>query len=357
MSFGGSRIVWMLTAILAVALALTFALRLPCSRDVAGPPKDAAPARRGEAARGAVAVTGPDAAAVRAAIDRTLPWLAATRVRPEQEGLGRFRFYVMEVHCWYLLYAFADDPARREQYRGELVERLRLLGDGRPLLEYIQRTRVPSVIADLLILMMMARHVDVRVPAIEQALPALYQAGLDEPQRPIGMQIPLTWLAAAVGLETKPTLAEQRRQGMLRTQPREATMKARDVYYFTHEVYGLTDYGFRAGDFDPEEQAYLERTLPFWSLFHVILAQADLTAEVSICHQVAGTTSTYGYGEGLRFLVETQSAEGTFGESKVDSQLPLDIRLGYLHTTMVALHALLGHEALLLKGALPGLPR
>ncbi len=150
---------------------------------------------------------------------------------------------------------------------------------------------------------------------------------------------------------------ELRAEGMLRTQPREATMKARDVYHLTHELFGLTDYGLTRGDFDPNELAYLERSLPFWSIFNAILGEMDVTAEVSICHQVAGTTSTYGYGEGIRYMVEGQSAEGTFGESNVNSDLPIDIRLGYLHTTMVALHALLGHEALLVKGALPGLPR
>jgi hypothetical protein len=203
----------------------------------------------------------------------------------------------------------------------------------------------------------MAQHVDVQWPVITQALPELYQLGLDEPKRPIGIKIPLTWLARTVGLTPTPSLEELRGEGMLRTQPREATMKARDVYHLTHEIFGLTDYGLSRGDFAPDELAYLERTLPFWSIFNAILGQADIAAEVSICHQVAGTTHTYGYGEGIRYLVENQSAEGTFGDSQVDSELPIDIRLGYLHTTMVALHALLGHEALLVKGALPGLPR
>ncbi len=352
MSPAGTRTGLAAAPVLAVLLAI--ALLAPGCE---GTPPPAGGDQTGRAVQTAPTVTGPDAAAVRASITRTIPWLAQTRVRPAQEGLGRFRFYVMEVHCWYLLYVFTDEPLQKERYRTEVVERLRLLGDGRPLLEHLQRVRIPSVIADVLILVLMAQHVGVELPAVTQALPELYQLGLDEPKRPIGLKIALTWLAGAVGLKPVPTLEELRQEAMVRTQPREATMKARDVYHLTHEIFGLTDYGLRRGDFTPDEQAYLERSLPFWSLFNVILGQADVTAEVSICHQVAGTTSTYGYGEGIRYLVESQSAEGTFGESKVDSDLPIDIRLGYLHTTMVALHALLGHEALLVKGTLPGLPR
>jgi hypothetical protein len=351
---GGSRVAVLVAVVLAALLVITFLFRLPCPRTGSAP---AAPDQAGGAARTAVAVAGPDAAATRQAIDRAIAWLEQTRVRPEEESLGGFRFHVMEVHCWFLLYAFASDPAQKARYRSEVADRVRLMGDGRELVGFLQCARMPSLIADLLIYVLMARSMGVQLPALEAALPQLYQLGLDEPQRPVGLKIPLAWLAHSVGLEGGPTLEELHPQGLLQTRPREATLKMKDVYDLTHEIFGVTDYGLRRVEFDPEEQAYLERSLPFWSLFHVILNLPDPEAEILICHQVAGTTGTYGYGEGMRYLVELQSPEGTFGESRVDSKLPVDIRLGYLHTTMVALHALLGHEALLLKRSLPGWPR
>jgi hypothetical protein len=349
---GSSRVAIAVAVVLAVFLAVTFAFRLPCPRNGSA---TAGRDRVGAAAR--TAVTGPDAATVRLAIDRAVGWLEQTRVRPEQEGLGRFRFYVMEVHCWFLLYAFEDDPAAKARYRNEVVERVRLMGDGRDLLGILQPERMPSLIADLLIFALMARDMGEPVPALEAALPQLYQLGLDEPQRPIGLKIPLAWLAESVGLEGGPALEALRSQGLLQTRPAEASLKMKDVYDLTHEIFGLTDYGMRRVEFTPEAQAYLERSLPFWSLFHVILNLPDPEAEIAICHQAAGTTGTYGYGEGVRYLVELQAEDGTFGESRVESKLPVDIRLGYLHTTMVTLHALLGHEALLQKGTLPGWPR
>jgi len=353
MSASGSKIGFVAAAVLLVLLALTFALRLPCCRQEPSP-RSAAPAV--QPATDEPKVAGPSAAAVRSALDRAIPWLEQTRIRPAQEGFGLFRFYAPEVHSWFVLYAFADDAARKERYRTETVERLRLLGDGRPLVDFLQGARMPDFIADVLMVALMARTLEVPLPVLERALPSLYQRGLDDPRRPVALQIPLAWLAGSLGLPVQPSLDQLRAQGMLRTHPREITMKAPDVYYLTHEIFGLTEYGLRQGDFNPQERAYLDRSLPFWSLLHAILNQADLEAEMAICHQAAGTTHTHGYGEAMLFLLSTQTADGAFGESLVQSNVPREIRLGRLHTMMVALHALLGHEALLLKGTLPGWP-
>ncbi len=352
----GARVAWSAAGVLAVLLVLTIALRLPCPRH-GSIPGDQASRTASRTADARVAVTGPDAAVTRQAIDRVVAWLADTRVRPGVEGLGHLRGYVMEVHCWFLLYAFADDSAQQARYRSEVVERVRLMGDGRELVAFLQTARMPSLIADLIMFALMTRAVGAPVPALEAALPQLYQLGLVEPRRTIGVKIALAWLARSVGLTGGPTLEELCPQGMLQTRPPEASLKMRDIYDLTHEIFGVSEYGLRAVAFSPEEHAYLERSLPFWSLFHVILNLPDPGAEISICHQVAGTTGTYGYGEGMRNLLEIQSEEGTFGESRADSQDPLEIRLSHLHTSMVALHALLGHEALLRKGSLPGWPR
>ena len=361
MSLSGSRSIgFIITAVLAVLLVLAFALRLPCGREAQGPASARAPSSGAavpSAARSAntATVSGPTAAEARAAIDRALPWLEQTRIRPVGEGLERIRFFTMEVHSWFTLYAFADDKAQKERYRREAVERLKLLGDGSALADFLTGARMPDLIADVLMLEIMARSLEVPLPALERALPALYERGSD-PRRPAAVQITLAWLAGSAGLDVQPSLEQLRPQGMLQMLPREITMKAPDVYYLTHEIFALTDYGFRRGSFAPETQAYLERSLSFWALLNAILEQTDLEAEIAICHQAAGTTGTYGYGEGLRYLLTKQTPDGGFGESNLKSDDPYDIRLGRLHTMMVALHALLGHEALLQKGALPGWP-
>jgi len=348
----GARAAWITAGILAALLVLTFALRLPCPRRGSVLPDHA-----GRSADAPATVAGPDVVATRQAIDRVVAWLPDTRVRPEVEGLRHFRGYVMEVYCWFLLYAFADDTVQRAGYRNDVVERVRLMGDGQALLAYLQNASMPSLIADLIMFVLVARTVGAPVPELEAALPHLYQLGLDEPRRTIGLKIALSWLARAAGLAGGPQLEELCPLGTLQTRPPETALKMKDVYDLTHEIFGLSEYGLRAVDFPREEHAYLERSLPFWSLFHVILNLPDPGAEISICHQVAGTTGTYGYGEGMRNLVEIQSEEGTFGESRTSSTQPIDIRLGHLHTSMVALRALLGHEALLLKRPLPGWPR
>lgn len=354
MSIRSSRAGWLLAAVLAVALAVSLAPRLagtfgetdPASAPRGGAGADPSPRT----------VTGPDTAATRAAIERATAWLAQTRIRMDDPAqLGRLRFYVMEVRCWYLLHAFAREDAERARYRDAVIERLQLLGDGAALVQFLSGAHMPNLITDLLILVVMAQDLGLRLPALDAALPKLYRLG-DDPNRPVALSVALTYLAQEAGLAPRPTVAELRQQGMLAERPREATMRMPEVYHLTHEIFGYTEYGLAPGTFTPLEQAYLDRSLPFWALLHVILNLPDPAAEIGICQQVSGSAWTYGYGENIRYLVEIQSPAGTFGESTLTTAEPDATRLGYLHTLMVALHALLGHEALLTVGELPGRP-
>ncbi len=346
----GSKIPWLVAGGLAVLLIAAFVLHWPCPPGEAS--RDTEPSAQAATAR----VTGPSAEEAEAAIGRAVGWLAQTRVHPTRGGVPGYRHYVIELRAWHLLWLYAQDPAQRDGYQRALRERLALVTDGSALLAMLRGGRVPDCIADLLMMVMIARDAGVSVTEIEGALPELVRLGLEEPERSVSLQIALAGLLHGVGLEAGPSLATLRPRGMLAAAPREAAMTRLDVYGLTHEIFGLSDYGLQRLALEPRERVYLERALPFWSLFNCVLKDLDVIGELAICHQVAGTTSSYGYGESLRVLLEMQTSSGYFIAAEGDSS-SAEYRLAQLHPLMVSLQALLGHAALLRGAGLPGATR
>lgn len=295
-----------------------------------------------------------DAAAVRSAIDRLIPWMETSRLHPTAGGLDEFRFYVLELRTWHLLALYEIDPARREALRRVVQQRLSPLEAGDALVALLEGARVQRYIADLLVLMAIAADVDYSAPSLDRALPELVREGLDAPLRPVPLQIALVSLIRDLGLEIGPTVEALRPRGMLRLQPPRDSLDRMQVYFLTHEVFGLSDYGLRPMKLDPGERAYLERSLPFWSQQYRAALDPDLLAEIVICDQVVGTTDSAIYRDAVRFLLACQSPNGYFMEppkAQIDAQLrPAD----RMHLQMVVLQALLGHEALLVGRRLPG---
>jgi len=294
------------------------------------------------------AIYGPSLESIRAATARVESWIAANRVHPTRAGVAGFRNYALEVRSWYVLYAFERDPAKKERYAGKVREAIGRLRQGEELVAVLESTPARKYIADLLIVMQAAREVGSKVPALEKVLPELIERGLDAPNRPVGLQIPLAWLIRTVGSDQGPGVNDLRARGMLAAARSEVGMVELEVYILTHEIFGLSDYGLRRERFTTSEQAYLDRTLPFWTLFSAVMHDPDLGAELAICHQVAGMTDEYAYGQSMGFLVASQSPEGFFQKQKPAAQA-----VDHMHTSFVGLHALLGHESLAAGYPLP----
>ena len=293
---------------------------------------------------------GPGLGVVRGALDRAVDWLGKTRAHPTDQGLPTFRSYVLEVRTWYVLHEFEADPTRRSAYDSEIRTRLDLLGDGGNLLALLRNAEIKNYIGDLLVLMNTARGVGHPLPALERALPELIRRGLNEaPNRPIGLQIPFAWLVENLGLEIGPSVAELRPQGMLNTHPQEIGMNELAVYILTHEIFGISDYGLKSMDLSTSERDYVDRAVPFWTLFFAVMQNADLCAELVICQQVAGTAGTYEYGQGVGLVIAAQAPEGYFRLPKTSPS-----QQEVIHAVFVGIQALLGHEALLTGRGLPG---
>ncbi len=339
----GGVVLLVLVLVLGGLLAAAALLRSPTGdAGEAGPPTQAPPD------------SAPHASAVRSAIDRLIPWMETSRLHPTAGGLDEFRFYVLELRTWHLLALYEVDPTRREELRRVVRQRLSPLEAGDRLVTLLEGARVQRFIADLLVLMAIAADVDYSAPSIEKALPELVRRGLDAPLRPVPLQIALVSLIRDLGLEIGPTVEELRPRGMLRLQPPRDSLGRMEVYFLTHEIFGLSDYGLRPMTLEAGERAYLERSLPYWSQQYRAALDPDLLAEIVICDQVVGTTESAIYRDAVRFLLECQSPSGFFIEppkADIEGQLrPAD----RMHLQMVVLQALLGHEALLLGRRLPG---
>ncbi|UCG33592.1 MAG: hypothetical protein JSU68_02955, partial [Phycisphaerales bacterium] len=135
-----------------------------------------------------------------------------------------------------------------------------------------------------------------------------------------------------------------------------------DSYDLTHEVFVAFNYGLqRTQDhFGPEELAYTREVLPALVRRYVNENNPDLTAEMISCMTYLGYHGDDAYREGLDYLLDSQNANGTWGD--YERYRPyygryLDQHV-YLHTTMVACRALMeAYEGNWASADAPATPR
>jgi hypothetical protein len=116
------------------------------------------------------------------------------------------------------------------------------------------------------------------------------------------------------------------------------------AYQLTHEVFVPCDYGgdlkptlFNAGD-----RRYLRRALEIQATLQIGRRNVDLLGELLASLRYLGDHDLPVYREGLRFLLASQRANGSFGDyermrEKRGDKLELDL---YLHTTSVVMDIL-----------------
>ena len=118
-----------------------------------------------------------------------------------------------------------------------------------------------------------------------------------------------------------------------------------DRYDLTHEVFVAFNYGLGRTQtrFDADDLAYTRKVLPVLVRRCIREKNPDLLAELLSCMTYLGWHSEPAYREGVNFLLDVQNATGTWGDYEQFRQeygKYLD-QHAYLHTTMVAMRALL----------------
>jgi len=275
-----------------------------------------------------------------AAIERAIRWLPSAEIDPFRRGADSFRAYMIEVEIWHRLTVFENNPTRRRNFEEETVRRLRKGLDARGLTGMLDGENGRMVLTEVAVFARRCRDHGLDPEPVRGALAAHRSLLVSEVAHvPVSLRALYAAYLPAAGMAPPISLDACRASGMLATRPREVDLTLADVYYLTHEVFAYTDYGLRPlTGMTPAEEAYLLRVMPFYTSFYLTLGQVDIAAELIICLHAAGMRDTYAYREGIRTIVEHQSADGSFGATAEGR--PKDPGLT-LHVTLNALSALL----------------
>lgn len=119
----------------------------------------------------------------------------------------------------------------------------------------------------------------------------------------------------------------------------------KEAYSLTHEVFVPYKFGedLNADFFTPDDKTYLRGVLENIIPWYIQKNEVDLLAEFILCAAYIKATDLPAYRNGLSFLLESQNANGSWGQYEQHRPAMGDyIEQGlYLHTTMVALDALI----------------
>ncbi|MDP2932580.1 MAG: hypothetical protein Q8N81_00430, partial [bacterium] len=117
-----------------------------------------------------------------------------------------------------------------------------------------------------------------------------------------------------------------------------------EAYNMTHEIFVPYKFGedLNADFFSPDDKIYLRGILTNIMPWCVQRRDSDLLAEFILCAAYLKATDLPAYRGGLSFLLESQNANGSWGQYEQQRSIMGNyVEQGlYLHTTMVALDAL-----------------
>ncbi len=150
-------------------------------------------------------------------------------------------------------------------------------------------------------------------------------------------------------------------QGLVARKADPASLARLDVYALTHEVYAAYDFGERLDEepFADPERLYLRSALPRLAATWRDRHDPDLVAELTACLRYLRFTGDTEYAESLRYLLDRQNADGSWGDyPAARARLGELVKQGfYLHTTMVTIEALsLGFADAFRRGEGPPCP-
>jgi hypothetical protein len=121
------------------------------------------------------------------------------------------------------------------------------------------------------------------------------------------------------------------------------------AYTITHEVFYVTDFGFKPYRLDPNIRAYIQTWLPSWLKIYAEKADFDLTAELIMTD---ACIEGQGFDDYVALLVRSQHNMGympgppmTGATLKSDFDLPERVVfLENYHSTLVTIMALIMHR-------------
>jgi hypothetical protein len=147
-----------------------------------------------------------------------------------------------------------------------------------------------------------------------------------------------------LGLAEPFPLGDALTKGIIAKRPAPQSLSRFDAYALTHEIYAAYDFGDRLDDepFDEGARLYLRGALPELVVMNEARRDPDLVAELATCLRYLRFTGDPAFGDALRYLLDEQNTDGSWGRyaEARDRLGDLVDPVLYLHTTMVAIEAL-----------------
>lgn len=178
---------------------------------------------------------------------------------------------------------------------------------------------------------------------IQKALPRL---NAHMPSRGVDQRMAFHWYYVHFGLKEPFPLESAFQSGLITSRKPAEWYKQNkmEAYNFTHEIFVPYRFGenLNADFFSKDDISYLRGILEIMIPWSIQQRETDLLAEFILCAAYIKALDLPAYRDGLKFLLESQNASGSWGAYEQHRPLMGDyVDQGlYLHTTMVALDAL-----------------
>jgi hypothetical protein len=167
------------------------------------------------------------------------------------------------------------------------------------------------------------------------------------PSRGVDQRMAFHWYYEHFGLKEPFQLESAFQTGLITSRKPADWLKENpmEAYNLTHEVFVPYKFGenLNADFFNSDDKAYLRGILEKMIPWYIQTKEIDLLAEFILCAAYLKATDLPAYRDGVSFLLESQNANGSWGKYEEHRPAMGDyVEQGlYLHTTMVALDALI----------------
>lgn len=307
----------------------------------------------------AASASGTDAAAIDAAIERAVAWIDALPVDPkalrEERGMRGKKHFAEKLFAYAVLAKAESDPKKREAIVAKFAAAF-APARAREFHEFdvsdVKLLREESM-SYLTALWLAAR---LGVPAPEgKASVAEKKAAIakDLPNRAVHWQLAFAFLLGKLGHEPPESVESLARKTMLAAKRPTNSLSVEDVYGLVHEIFVLSSYGDEPVRWPtPESRLYAHAALPALVQRAIRDNDADLLAELLVAMRLSSLSAGATFEDGVRHLLGRQNPDGSFGTyerrraelERAGSRFDVNVG-GYLHTTEVALWALLEARA------------
>jgi hypothetical protein len=284
----------------------------------------------------------------RAAVARARAWLDALKVDPlelREHGIKGKKKLVEQLEAYYKLWQVAG-PAERAKLLARIREVVAITGEDRYHdMETISDRAFKEDATSYLRAALLMERLGLDTRRYRQEI-AKAQPRLDAHLRlrgPHQRQV-FHWYYRHFGLREPFPLGESLRSGTIAARPDPRQLPVMTAYDITHEVYALYEYGDRldVDPFDAAAKQYLASAMPALLRRFASEGNVDLAGELLECMHYLRLQSSPAFAEGVRFLLDAQNADGSWGRyERARQRLGDYVRQGFLlHTTEVAVEAL-----------------